>query len=327
MFIREKVPKELIVFYHYIEDVINRPHLLELEIFTQSYQDFRLYLNNTRKDWFPRSRIKTGKDEYYAEQLFTGEIHCKDIKHSIKIHLIAIILSADRYYSKISQHLKNQDFTTHVYNELLLFNELVRETIQFLNWNQYHIKGYPAGYHMDKRMVLHSAEIFSASKMLLRNKIIEKNMGDFVVRPTSVFLLRQSIELRLKNAFGIYKLTDMNGKSIKFPTSRILFQLIKDDPNSIIFPIKISLVEKIYKWSNYYIHLGTIPNIWEIEWAHHILEPLFSSGSYKNIKSIFGSIKIKRNYYDQIDLKIKKLVGNTEIKIERCPSPESLLID
>lgn len=327
MFVTGRVPEELIDLYHFIQDISEHKVLFDAKELNKRYHSFRAYIDDIRKNWFPKSEILTGKDEYYAGQLFQKEIDTKDIRHHIKIHLIAIILSADRFISRINHNLNNQTKPVRFYDELFLFNELVFEAIQFLSWNQYHIKGYPAGYKLGKRMILHSAEIFSASRMLLRNRIIEKTMGDFVVRPTSVFLLRQSIELRLKNAFGIFQVTDLSGKILKnFPLS-VLFSLIKSSSSSVTLPMKVSLVQNIYKWSNYYIHLGVVPQIWEIEWAHHVLRPLFASGKYKNTKSIFGSIKIKRTFYDEVEKNIREIYRNDKILIERLPSPESIIID
>lgn len=63
--------------------------------------------------------------------------------------------------------------------------------------------------------------------------------------------------------------------------------------------IKKSILLKISKWSNYYIHAGIMHYHWQTMWAHKILQPLFSMGTGKTVMSIYGVVKIDQEYYEQ----------------------------
>ncbi|NQT66329.1 MAG: hypothetical protein HQ569_01985 [Actinobacteria bacterium] len=318
-----KVPTHIKGLRDFLKRISDNEKLLYSIEFDTSFKNYLNYMTKLYKEWFPKAKLYS--DEHIAEKLFVKEVSIKDIKHYIKYQLFALIQSCKRIYSSINTYKKDIKNQPQLFDELGLIMEISFETIVFLDWGEYYIKGKQANYGCIKRNVLYSIEIFSASKMILRKRLYEKSLGSFVVRPTSVFLLRQSIEIRLKNAFGIETIYYKDGKIYKKRVGELLFKLLKDAKDYIDFPIKISILEKIYKWTNYYIHNGLIPNTWEIEWAQYILEPLFSSGINCKTRSLYGSIKIKKIYYDKVETKLKQIVRDKDIVVQRLNNPESLI--
>ena len=298
------------------------------ELKTQ-FNSFLKYLNNTYTEWFPKASC-CYKEEHVAEQLFEREREEKDLKSWVQYELYAIIITSQNVFSRVINLSKAEGCSIDLLlkDELKLLEEISFEVIAFLDYATFVITGKYAGYGYRKRSAANSFELFRASEMFFRNeKIYENCIGDFVIRPTSIVLLRQAIEIRLKNAFGINVITYENGTILKIP-GNFLLEIIKTAPEGAIkFPIKLCILRKIHEWTQYYIHGGFIPYLWEIEWAFVILNPLFSVGTDGKTFSRDGSIQIKRSYYDQVENEIKSKIGNEKIKIYRLNNPESIVTE
>lgn len=299
---------EISGFCRYLESIDSDHSSLNFDQVTSKYNSYTECLDTIYKEWFPKSVTYT--DNHIAGQIFSREVKRKALKEWIRYELYALIESAKRVLSNVSNAQK-QKLPNHLFDELSFLKEISDETIGFIKYGHLLLYNNELEYAWDKRNIVNSAEIFSASQELSRNRIDKRSIGHFAIMPTTIFLLRQAIEIRLKNALGIDIITNKNGKLIRI-TGEKLLPLIKDGKTTgnIEFPIEISVVEKIHKWTNHYIHGGFIPYTWEIEWAYHLLNPLFAWGQHGEIHNRFGSIKIKRKYYKQIDLKIKELLKN-----------------
>ncbi|MCK4328593.1 hypothetical protein KAX02_02000 [candidate division WOR-3 bacterium] len=323
-------PNKLVGLYQLLDNIDRKDATINIEELHTATDCFMKYIRNVYNLWFPR--VKEYNDKQIAEQIFVKEIEIKDRVSHTKYELCALIKSFQRTIETVDCDWRRSGDTVELRDELRVLKSTSFEAITFIDLANYYVKGKFAGYGFWKRLIVTSIEPFSASKMLLRNKIYKDAIGTFVIPPTSIFLIRQAIELRLKNAFGIDMITDNNGKILRIPGNRFI-ELLKDIPNDVIkFPVKRSLVMKIHKWSNYYIHAGFIPYTWEIEWAHYILDPLFSIGHFEQTWSLFGTIQIKKDYYNQIETEIKRLISsylNINIKnivVHRAQEPECLLV-
>lgn len=324
------VPNELVDLYQLLDDIDRKNAPINTEELYNATDHFLKYLENVYNGWFPK--VKEYTDEHIAKQLFIKEVEMKDRVNHTKYELCALIKSFQRTIGDIYRNWGRAGDTFELRDELRLLKSISFEAIPFIDSAHYYVEGKFAGYGFWKRLIIKSIEPFSASKMLLRNKIYRDTVGTFVIPPTSIFLIRQAIELRLKNALGIDIITDKNGRILKIAGS-LFIKLVKDAPNDVIkFPVKTSLVMKIYEWTNYYIHAGFIPYTWEIEWAHYILDPLFSPGHFGQTWSLFGTVQIEKDYYSQIETEIRKIVSshlNIDVKniiVHRAQEPECLLV-
>ena len=324
----KEVPGEISTIYLNLKGIKNISNF-DYKTYKRLYGIYHDYLKNLFKKWF--KKYPGYSDEYIAEQLFYREVFLKDMKNNLKIKFYGLIKSLERENVLIKKYYNENIYDPQLVDELSLLKEMIFESIPFLNWIYEYTEGAEAGYRWMKRTEIHSQEVFSSSQMLLRNNIYHNSIGEYVVRPTAIFLIRQAIEIRIKNVLGIDYITDDKGKMLKLP-GEIFIEIIKTNSDDILFPVKTSIVLKIHNWSNYYIHGGTLPNIWEIEWAHYILTPLFSSGKYKDYWNLFGSVKITKHFYDEINDKIKEIICRNgsdpnKIYIMKLNKPECFIVD
>jgi hypothetical protein len=119
----------------------------------------------------------------------------------------------------------------------------------------------------------------------------------------SVFALRQSLEIRFRRAIGIFKILDPKINDAKLRHDFILDFI---DENHALIETKIGSMtnlSKIYKWTNFSVHTGRMPKIWEIQFAFNYCSKLFQPDPYNNKSGwhLHSSIKIK----DYVELKKK----------------------
>ncbi|PGA16231.1 hypothetical protein COL65_20280 [Priestia aryabhattai] len=309
---------EISDLHHLLNSVTEGTATLDLNEFSTKCKNYLRFLNKVYKEWFPRSKPYT--DFYITDCLFTYEL---ETKTWVNINLISLIKSVKRTQDII---LKNSINNQTVPNgELLFFKEVVFDSIEFLNLGYECMTGIKSENGTHRRRNIKSHEIFNTSKRFLRKEFY---VDDIVTMPSSIFFIRQAIEIRLKNAFGIVSIRDKDGKFKKI-TGENFLNLVDENSPDIEFPIKKSIVRKIHSWTNYYIHGGSINYSWHIEWAHYMLQPLFNSGEVENVGwHISGSIKMKKSYYNDIENRIKGLFNNEEgLQIIRMNYPEAIIIE
>lgn len=161
---------------------------------------------------------------------------------------------------------------------------------------------------MSKRQKSDSRDIFTSSLHLLRK---ETYINDITSVPICIFLIRQSIELRLSEIFGIIDIKDNNGNLLKITTDKFLD--VKGIDENIILPNNLtkSIINNIHKWTNYYIHKGYIWDYWLIEFAQYLLYDF-----------IFENLYVYKDYYENYPKLLSKKLSNkdmklTELNIER----------
>lgn len=340
------IPQEINNCRDYLNSVLTKSEAFDLIKFDPIYQDYFNYINNIFNSWFPNTPEYS--DEHVAEILFIKEIRSKTYANWVRIEFYAMLKSTERIYNKINKYSKSNDSEYLIY-EISLFNEMLFEVAAFLNDSSDRLNKN-LNYRCGKRNILHSLEVYYASLMSLRQMNDQTRIGQFAMPALSIFAIRQAIELRLRYSLGILMICDNQGKMIRVTGEKfidVFKRLAKNNSKGIIFPMKYSVLLKIFNWSQYYIHGGIVFNIWEIEWAHYLLEPLFSSGSDGNTTSRFGAIKIKKELYEKIPNIVKEIINRprsglferllmritgknrkilSEVTITRLDDPECLII-
>jgi len=298
---------------------------------------FIAYVEQVYHELFPSAQAYS--DEHIAEHIFVTAIHKDVFEHYLKYEIWALTGSLKRLTENITRMEDQNENEERIGDEIRLLREIVLEGIEFIDKAHLKIKGSALNLGFVKRGVAFSVEIFSASKMLLREKIYSKKMGQDIIRPTSVFLIRQAIDIRIKNAFAIDYICDNRGKPLPVSWSHLI-EMINDNPDHIEFPIKSSVLLKIHNWTQKHIHIGQFPNLWEVELAHFILEPLFASdeqtipkpdGGYSREMSRFGSIKITKEFYERVEEEIKNKLASQYpqgVNVVRLPiNPEAFIVE
>ena len=131
----------------------------------------------------------------------------------------------------------------------------------------------------------------------------------------SIAVVRQMIELRMRRAFAALALIDTNGNIYPLDLSRV-FDILKKY-NDIVYPGKLTSIERIYKWSNLYIHSGVGDYAWITYFLERYLRP-FSFGERKSDGSwsYANGIRLPKETFEKIEQDIAAL--NSKRNVLKC---------
>lgn len=87
--------------------------------------------------------------------------------------------------------------------------------------------------------------------------------------PVTMFQIRQMIELRLWEIFGIDSIIDDKGDLIKITADKLLS--IPGLDQNVDFHAKLSNIKHIHTWTNIYVHAGVSGFHWQIDFAYNYL--------------------------------------------------------
>jgi len=258
-------------------------------------------------------------DEHIAEHIFCNHNISKTI---CKYHIVAIKQCIKDLEDELLASKKQNIPATEKYikGKLALLKDIVLDTYELIGQCEEVFLQKTATLKLGRRRIFASNEIYNNSKNLLRRHFY---YNDITFSSISVFLIRQSIETKVLNSLGIYSIVDENDEAVKFKLESIV-EFINQNEN-IKFPIKKSILLKITKWTNYYIHRGIMHYHWQIIWAHKVLQPLFSMGVGETKIHLYGAVKINKDYFDnKLEAELLKYLNITEAKINKC-NPEALI--
>ncbi len=292
------------------------------------------YLDCRYKTVFGRKQNYT--NEHIAEMVFECFFDENQIKCYIKCSWQAVEKYLKRSFEETKQYIENEQIKKHDKTQRLkYFWDVVFDVVLFLSYAESTLDKSHKRYGLGKRTIANSSEVFDASIDHLKHYLHIKTFSEFIRQPTAAFLLRQAIELRIKNCLGIYVIYDKSGMPAKITPDTFIDFIYDND--KITIPIKKSILRKIHSWTNYYIHGGMLPELWKIELAQFLLTDLFSGGEMPGVgSSVYGSIQIDKTYYenqmhlDIIDFMIKninqyKSATQTDFYVQTM-RPEALLV-
>jgi len=136
---------------------------------------------------------------------------------------------------------------------------------------------------------------------------------------TSINLLRMAIELRIRHCAGILAKTDKSGSIVPLPLSEII-EAIDAHKVAIAFPIPFEHIDRLYNWSNIYMHSGLKQYTWSPIFALTYLRPFLVGspavvaryGVIKQVQSMVEARINKQKYSLHVldpancDIKLKK---------------------
>jgi len=296
----------------------------------ESLNKFNSYLIRLGKD-LP---IKEYKEEYLIGCLYHSKRSLNPAEYSnfAKAHLYLGVKCFTELQSQIEQREKGIDD-----NILIKYRDQIIEYIFDLkDFIEYFETKKNEEFELFSGFItksISSFEIFkSVESFYWFPNINLKNIDYKVKANTSVFLIRQSLEVKFKRIFGI---VDIYNKSFTGPKlkSDLYANFIKKYLNFFQTPqMEIQYLVKIYEWTNYTIHNAIIPRVWEIQFAIDILRKwfkgevtYFDDGSIKSA-NVYGNVKIK-----EFDLVFLKLIDeiNKNAKDVHCielTTPECIKI-
>lgn len=262
------------------------------------------YDENTISKWIYRDIDKNEQDVekfakvnlFAAKTTFTNII--KDISHQkggLNYHNI-------RQYREILW-----DFLHDISGFIDYYKQKTDPSFRFLSgWKSYQTSSF---------------ETFKMAKLLFYSSTIQDiHIPYKESQGITIMVIRQSIELKTKRIFGIYKINKNRNRVPDYGFKR-LFDFIELNQNDIIYnPIDFDILKNIYKWSCTFIHNGEGSYIWQTETAINYLEKYFEGGSLKvenkTISSVFGAFKIRN--FRELRNKLESYVGN-DYSIEFFP--------
>ncbi len=157
-----------------------------------------------------------------------------------------------------------------------------------------------------------SSETLMFARELFYNSTIKINPLPYKESQGMVsMILRQSIEIKTKRIFGIYKITKLHENTPDYGFKR-LFKFIEANKTDISYiPVDFEILKHIYKWSCGYIHNGEISFLWQTENALNYLKTYFNSGSHsssgKTTNSVFGAFKLSN--FNSLKTKLDTFIG------------------
>lgn len=294
--VSEKMPSAISALRNLSTKAKQNPSLISITEFENVVEEALDYLDCRYKKLF--NKKQNYNDEHIAEMVFECFFSEKQIKPYIKYSWQAVERFLERSFKETRNCIESEQLNKRDKSERLkYFWEVVFDVVLFLSYAESTLDKSHKRYGLGKRTLANSSEIFTASIDHLKHNLHIETFSQFIRQPTAAFLLRQAIELRIKNCLGIYVIYDKSGMPAKI-TPDTFIDFIYDN-NKIIFPIKKSILKKIHSWTNYYIHGGILPELWKIELAQCLLGDLFSGGEKPGVGfSLYGSIQIEKTYFE-----------------------------
>lgn len=249
---------------------------------------------------------KVYSDKHLANNVFDIKLQPMDY---FRLNIKVLIGTLERQTTQI---LKNRTIALYKKNELLIgqclyFYEMIFDMSAFFDemysWKQVEYIEFDKQSGLDDnhkiflknnrqkafmRKQFMALDILQASKMIV-NRYFYRN--DISVVPVAIFQLRQAIEIRILEVLGVYRIEKANGIPEKITANTFLE--IKDLEVGIVFPIPKSAIEKIYTWTNLYIHQGIASSYWLLEFAQYYLT------NFILMKPV-----VLKSYYEQLPQKI-----------------------
>lgn len=285
--------------------------------------DLQDYINETVDEFLGATTYdhKTVSDWIYKDTVDTTNI--TELEEFVKVNLFA----AKRTLNNIVDEMKaNKGGLT--YHNIRRYRNLLYDFIHDISWfiDYYRRKTdikfvFLSGgknYHTSSFETFMMARGFFYSSLIQNNPLPYKESQGMVA-----MTIRQSIEIKTKRIFGIYKINKTRRRASDYGFKR-LFKFIEDNQTDITYnSIDFEILKNIYKWSCAYIHNGDGSFLWQTETAFNYLKTYFSPGSStangKTTHSVFGAFKLRN--FSTLKSRLDTYVG-TDYQIDYLPDSQ-----
>lgn len=284
------VTQELFKFLQYYQNVEEEKFF---KLFNCLFAKFKDEIFNRITTCF--SNFKPYTYEHFIQHVFTNEVKTKDIDNYYKIQLSGLIHVIKKYNDIIKSFSEKKNvYTIDYFNGIInYFKYLIIETYVIIAEIELQKNIKPIRF-MGCQNRIDSNESYLSAGNMLYNLYPDSSLSGF---NASVFLIRQAIELKVKNCLGINVILDKDGRMIKMTSDKLIDFLYTNDNITLPY-IPKSLLKKVHAWTQVFIHGGFVINLWQIDLALDVLKPLFSLGETKKVLSIHGAVVIKKAYYE-----------------------------
>lgn len=174
---------------------------------------------------------------------------------------------------------------------------------------------------IDKRYI-HYMSVHQVLRQSLFGQVSLNSFADMEIS-AAIAVIRQLIELRVRRAFGTLSYIDQEGNLLPLELS-LVFECLKKHKEDIIFPISLENIERIYKWSNLYIHSGKN----DLSCIPYFIENMLKTLSFGEIKyngwDVKNAISTSEDIIEQIHQELIVLGKKPNLSIYTC-RPECIL--
>lgn len=244
-----------------------------------------------------------------AQWIYIDSLQAADTEDYVKVNLFAARRTLNRIIDEITQKKGGLNYyNIKLYSNLL--NDFLFDINDFINY--YKRKTVPDFMFLSggKSYSTSSFETFIVARGLFYNSLIKKNPIPYKESQGMVSMtLRQSIEIKTKRIFGIYKIKKTRRNASDYGFKRI-FDFIEANSTDIEYdPIEFEILKLIYKWSCAYIHNGENSYLWQTENALSYLNTYFKPGFHtgRNVMSIYGAFKLSN--FNSLRSRLEAFVG------------------
>lgn len=244
---------------------------------------------------FPGKKLT---NEHLGNEILNFDVPDCHMKQHLKCHLYAFNYYYQRITKQILEHLKEINITNYytdnfIRSKMQMLTRLMYDALEIMPYYEYASGVTPTHRVFVNRHI--SGHDIAWFYNLYANGILDQS--NQVYYTTFAYLIRQALEIKTKNALGIVAVL-FNKETQLITSDHFIEFLLKND--KIKKPdMNVAFIEKIFKWCNYHIHLGINLYVWQALLIQEYIEPLFNGGHTSKVNSIYGSIIINKNYYEQ----------------------------
>jgi hypothetical protein len=303
----KKLPEEISNIIWFVRGINTLDALLARQA-QRKIDVFKNYIDSQFEYFYPNS--KPCDDNVIGNHVFALSYDNSNMGPITKYEMAGLRYILSKSIENIKTLIDKEDFVLSLY-ELKLLGSFACDSVEILE-RALVKKGINIKYEFGRRNVLDSAEAFKLSRYILGGLVADELEN----RAASVFLIRQSLELKIKNALGVHSFLGESG--IEKITGFVFIDILKENKSKIILPIDYKILDKIITWTNASIHSGWVPPAWKIEWVHNYLEPLFEPGSNKKTYSAYGAVKVDKNFLDGIENTLQEFLRSRDKKVQNA---------
>lgn len=235
--------------------------------------------------------------EALGNEILNFDVPDCHLKQHFKCHLYAFNYWYRFITKQILERLKKIDISNYytdsfICSKMKMLTRLMYDVLEIMPLYEYVSGVTPTHQVLVNRHITGHDIVWFYN--LYANGILDQS--NQVYYTTFAYLIRQALEIKTKNALGIVSI--LNNKKPQLITSDHFIEfLLKND--KIKKPeMNKGLIYKIFKWCNYHIHSGINLYVWQALLIQEYIEPLFNGGSTSKVTSLYGSIIINKNYYE-----------------------------
>ena len=182
------------------------------------------------------------------------------------------------------------------------------------------MQGIPAMYGIGKNFFHGSFQISHAAQQLMFGGSPLFAFADLAT-DSATALLRIALETRIRFGFGLLGVRDLASGSVEPLNMSKVLEAIKLHENKFTLALPLQHIERIYGWSNIYVHVGLKSFAWSPIFALDYLKPLLRGGAYSGGSSVHSGIYIDKTTLLDIQAKAMTIIGLDATKKELMTIP------